>query len=186
MTSTRYVFFDGESSSLTAHRRPIEIAIIDEGGIEHDWMIAIPADCADWDPASQEIHGITRAELISGGRPGWVVAREFLAALDGAAIVSDGPEFDAGLIETLLSDADLPPIRVRHIDDVITSEITRLATALPPGSLTKPLCLSILRDAKEEAGRLAPIRHRALADARHIRAQYLAVKHRVDTLVASA
>jgi hypothetical protein len=77
---------------------PIEIGIadVDEGTVR-SWLVrpdgAWLADL-NWDPAAENVHGISRDRLDAEGLPREQVAREVLEAVDGRLVLSDYPEFE--------------------------------------------------------------------------------------------
>jgi hypothetical protein len=57
-----------------------------------DWGLA-----ERWDEAAEDIHAITRADLLRVGRPAWDIARRMNAMLAGRALFSDSPHDEAWL-----------------------------------------------------------------------------------------
>jgi len=149
MTIITPVFYDCEASDLEGY--PIEIGwaftdleigtIVSESHLirpPEDWPVK-----ASWDRAAERLHGITLAQLWRDGRPTWEVARRMNTVLDGRELFSDALQDETWL--RLLFDAAGP-------DPTFTIRRTDATYAR----------------AKALAAELAPRRHRAEADARHL------------------
>lgn len=71
-------FIDFEASSLSPDSYPIEVAWNHSDGSVENHLIS-PADVSEWTDWSvrlQEVHGLTRRELIERGKsPSWVSQR---------------------------------------------------------------------------------------------------------------
>ena len=165
MTIITPVFYDCEASDLEGY--PIEIGwaftdleigtIVSESHLirpPEDWPVK-----ASWDRAAERLHGITLAQLWRDGRPTWEVARRMNTVLDGRELFSDALQDEAWL-RLLFDAAGLDPtFTIRRTDARIL--ISRVAADLGMDEAT-------YARAKALAAELAPRRHRAEADARHL------------------
>src|SRR5579864_5644507 len=165
MPSTLPVFYDCEASGLDGF--PIEIGwaftepktgvIMSEGH-----LIRPPASWlaeGRWDPDAEALHGVSLVQLHAEGRPVWEVARHMNQALDGRELFSDSP-LDQVWLRRIFDEAGLDPdFIVRKMD--AEALIMTLAT-------NRGLDADVYAKVKVTAARLAPRRHRAEADARHL------------------
>ena len=154
------VFYDIEASSLDGF--PIEIgwawADVASGTIISEGHLIRPAAVWDvhgtWDPAAASRHRIAIDDLFRQGRPTFEVAHRMNSAVHGSELFADSP-FDEHWLTLLFEAAGLEPdFRVRRTDPEVL--IASLA-----GDRARYV------EAKREAARIAPTKHRAEADARH-------------------
>ena len=159
------VFYDCEASALEGF--PIEIgwafADAKTGAIRSEsHLIRPPADWPIekmWDPDAEKLHGIRLSQLRRDGESVQEVAERMNRLLDGRELFSDDPHDEAWL-GLIFAAAGLEP----------TFTLPRLdARTLIAGLATeRGMDAATLAQAKADAARLAPRRHRAEADARHL------------------
>ena len=100
---------DFEASSLNmAISYPIEVGYTN-GIMEWSSLIIPHPDWFDWDPASQEIHGIAREELFAKGKSGPEVCSIMNKHLAGEIIYCDGGMYDILWLHRLFDAADMKP-----------------------------------------------------------------------------
>jgi hypothetical protein len=111
-----------------------------------------------WDPAAQALHGISPGQLRSHGRTVSEIAQRMNRVLDGRELFSDSP-LDAVWLRRILEEAGVDPsFTIRRMDaEVLISELAA-NRGLDAGAYAR---------AKTVAAQLAPLRHRAEADARY-------------------
>ena len=154
------VFYDIEASSLDGF--PIEVgwAWVEpaSGTIVSEGHLIRPASVWDvhatWDPAAASCHRIGIDDLFRQGRPAFEVARRMNSNVRGSELFADSP-FDEHWLTLLFAAAGLEPaFRVRRTDP----EVLIACLAGDRGRYA---------EAKREAARIMPMKHRAEADARH-------------------
>jgi len=165
MTTPTPVFYDCEASGLEGY--PIEVgwAFTDPGTgalVSESQLIKPPEEWPvkeSWDRAAERLHGIALDQLRREGRPVWEVARRMNTALSGLELFSDAPQDEAWL--RLLFDAAgfEPTFTIRRKDARV--EISQAAADCG-------LDEAAYACAKALATEMAPRRHRAEADARHL------------------
>lgn len=151
-------FIDLEASGLGSRSWPVEVGwAIGEG--EPVAMLIKPdktwTDDA-WDPAAQALHGLDRAALERDG----VCVQEACAALNAAfqdaEVYSDAPDWDGFWLFRLYSAAGMRQSFSLH----------------DYGTLMRRLAGGREEELFHRASRLAPRRHRAADDARHLQTLY--------------
>lgn len=165
MTVPTPVFYDCEASDVEGY--PIEVgwAFVDRAAgaiVSESHLIKPPEDWPvkeSWDRAAERLHRISLSQLHREGRPVWEVARRMNAALGGRELFSDAPQDEAWL--GLLFDAAgvEPSFTIRRTDARILISQAAADHGMSQADYTR---------AKELAAQLAPRRHRAEADARHL------------------
>jgi hypothetical protein len=165
MTTPTPVFYDCEASDLEGY--PIEVgwAFTDLGTralVSESHLIKPPAEWPvkeSWDRAAERLHGIALAQLWRDGRPVWEVARRMNAVLAGQELFSDAPQDETWL--RLLFDAAgfEPTFIIRRTDARILISQAAADRGLDEAAYAR---------AKALAAEMAPRRHRAEADARHL------------------
>src|SRR5215831_9648548 len=87
----RIAFLDCEASSVDEHHSyPIEVGWCFAESCKAESHLILPhPDWLDWDPQSQELHGLSRKILFEKGEPGPLVARRLIALLADAVVYSD-------------------------------------------------------------------------------------------------
>ncbi len=159
------VFYDCEASDMEGY--PIEIgwAFLDpEAGtvVSESHLIRPPDDWPikeSWDPAAERLHGIALSQLWLDGRPVWEIGRRMNEALGGRELFSDAPQDEAWLRQLFDAAGLEPTFLVRRTDARVL--ISRVAG-------DRGLDEAAYARAKAKAVALAPRRHRAEPDARHL------------------
>jgi len=149
-------FLDLEASSLDDGSFPIEIAWVDQQGVGETYLIQPQWNWTDWSPASEKIHGISRAQLARDGKSAAEVAQRAREALGDAILCSDNPAFDQYWLGMLLEVIDCPPFNVNDLMAVLRAEI---------GVPDHEAAIQHLLQTVEHEGRRQRGRHRALPDA---------------------
>jgi hypothetical protein len=167
MTTPTPVFYDCEASDLEGY--PIEVgwAFTDLGSgalVSESHLIKPPAEWPvkeSWDRAAERLHGIALVQLWQEGRPVWDVARRMNMALGGRELFSDAPQDEAWL--RLLFDAAgcEPSFTIRRTDARVL---------ISHAAADRGLDEAAYAHAERLAIEIAPRRHRAEADARHLAA----------------
>ena len=159
------VFYDCEASALEGF--PIEI-----GWAFRDTKLSIitseshlilpPAHWPIkemWDPDAEKLHGIRLIQLQRCGEPVQQVAGRMNRLLDGRELFSDDPHDEAWLLLIFAAARLQPTFALPRMD--AKTLIAKLATE-------RGMDAAALGQAKVDAARLAPRRHRAEADARNL------------------
>ena len=159
------VFYDCEATDLEGY--PIEIgwAFTDPGTgalVSESHLIKPPAEWPvreSWDRAAERLHGIAFERLLQDGRPAWEVAQRVNMALNGRELFSDAPQDEAWL--RLLFDAAgcEPAFTIRRTDARVLISQAAVHSGLDEAAYAHAKGLAI---------EMAPRRHRAEADARHL------------------
>ena len=136
-------FIDFEASGIAPDSYPIEVAVVYPGG-EYQTLIQPARYWDHWSYDAQDMHQITREQLILEGTPPLAVAKEMNRLFDGKILCSDNPA-DCYWLDVLYEAAGIDP----------TFEV-------------KPIESFVGREAASEILRRLPVRkgHRALQDAR--------------------
>lgn len=111
-------FLDFEASSLRSTSYPIEVAWNDPTGAIEAHLIS-PAGIerwTDWSIEAEQLHGISRATLLTGGKPPSWICRRMNHQLAGTVVYSDDPEYDQMWLATLfaVSSCGGPAFTVHH------------------------------------------------------------------------
>lgn len=130
------VFIDFEASSLSPQSWPIEVGVawLDGKRVVYESKLIRPrAEWPedDWNPESEEVHGIPRSEL-DGADAADEVAAWLLTIVDGRPLVSDAPEFDQRWCDRLLGK---PGPVLDDFDRVLWSAFSREDGTVAPGRL---------------------------------------------------
>ena len=155
------VAIDFEASSLARDSWPIEIGLAwldltsSDPKIE-TWSSLIrpePDWCESlWDPAAEEIHGISLNRLKAEGRPAWDVAIDALALVEGKTLVSDAPTFDTRWFWKLLdASPQAPAFVIRDFDEIAAALLGKEGLA---DAWTRLEALEVPHRAGEDAARL--------------------------------
>ncbi|WP_158682557.1 hypothetical protein [Pseudomonas sp. XWY-1] len=102
---THYVDF--EASGIAPDSYPIEIAVVHPAG-EYQSLIKPVRYWQHWSYDAQDMHGITREQLLSDGKPAATIAQELNELFAGQYLVSDARE-DSHWFEALYDAAELDP-----------------------------------------------------------------------------
>ena len=158
ITPDKIAFIDLEASGLGSKSWPVEVgwAFADS---EPESMLILPhpswPDDA-WDENAEKLHGIPLTELRKNGMPARDVCLALNEALEGAMVYSDAPDWDGFWLFRLFSAAGV-----------------RQSFMLQDyGALVRRLGVTGDHELFARAARLAPRRHRAAADARHLQTLY--------------
>lgn len=136
-------FIDFEASGIAPDSYPIEVAVVFPGG-EYQALIQPASYWDHWSYDAQDMHGLSREQLILEGTPPLAVAKEMNQLFDGKILCSDNPA------------------------DCFWLDVLYEAAGIEPTFSVSPLEVFIGREAATEALALRPpFRvHRALGDAR--------------------
>lgn len=135
-------FIDFEASGIAPDSYPIEVAVVFPGG-EYQALIRPAGYWDHWSYDAQDMHGLSREQLILEGTPPLEVAQAMNRLFDGKTLCSDNPA-DCFWLDVLYEAAGIKAtFEVKPIESFVGREV-----------------------ASEISGRL-PIRkgHRALLDA---------------------
>jgi hypothetical protein len=160
-----WALLDIEASSLHEGGFPIEIAWIDDGGVEATYLIGPEPTWREWSYASECVHRIGYDTVVADGEPAAKVAREIFSDLSQAkAIFTDNPEFDGRWLSMLLATAGLGPDAL-PLQDLVALEAKLMVPILHRfPRVFRAENARIRRLAHEHADRTSPRTHRALAD----------------------
>lgn len=155
----KLAFIDLEASGLGARSWPLEVGwALAESGEPVSLLIKPDNSWSDdaWDANAERLHGLNRMVLERDGKSARDVCNSMNAALAGADVFSDAPDWDGFWLFRLFSAGGV-----------------RQAFALKDfGRLLRPLAGARENDLLRRASALAPRRHRAAADALHLRTLY--------------
>ncbi|MEO1014747.1 MAG: hypothetical protein AAFX08_06105 [Pseudomonadota bacterium] len=153
-------FLDFEASGLGPRSWPVEVGWAIVGGDVEAILIKPSPDWrADaWDPAAERLHGLSREELNRDGETPEAVCSKLEAAIAGCDVYADAPAWDEFWLHQLYGAARVKPT-------------FRLADF---GALMRPIAAGREAEIFAVANACAPRRHRADADAAHLRAIYAA------------
>jgi DNA polymerase III epsilon subunit-like protein len=162
-----HVFLDFEASSLHEDSYPIEVGwVAEDGACESHLIRPAPFWTADWDPAAEALHGLSRERLLAEGEPYDDVARRTLEALGPHEVLVSAPSWDGKWMSVLLRAAGLPrhALRLKDADEAHTRCALDILGAHVTQAEAPVVAAALLQAARR--GLDAPPRHRALADAR--------------------
>ena len=83
-------FIDFEASGIAPDSYPIEVAVVFPGG-EYQALIQPASYWDHWSYDAQDMHGLSREQLILEGTPPLAVAKEMNQLFDGKILCSDNP-----------------------------------------------------------------------------------------------
>lgn len=135
-------FIDFEASGIAPDSYPIEVAVVYPVG-EYQALIQ-PASCWDhWSYDAQDMHDLSREQLVSEGLPPLEVAMAMNRLFDGKTLCSDNPA------------------------DCFWLDVLYEAACIEPTFAVKPVEAFLGREAASEVCSRLPVRkgHRALPDA---------------------
>ncbi|PHX39732.1 hypothetical protein AO263_34640 [Pseudomonas sp. NZIPFR-PS5] len=100
-------FVDFEASGIAPDSYPIEIAVV---AADFECQVLIrPVDYwAHWSFDAQDMHGISRENLLANGLEPSFIATELNARFDGARLCSDSPQ-DGFWLDTLYEAVGIGP-----------------------------------------------------------------------------
>ncbi|MGR6496937.1 hypothetical protein IYR97_08020 [Pseudomonas fulva] len=100
-------FVDFEASGIAPDSYPVEIAVVHPGG-EYQALIKPVRYWQHWSYDAQDMHQISRDQLMAEGKPAATVAQELNELFAGLYLVSDAGE-DSYWLEALYEAAELDP-----------------------------------------------------------------------------
>ena len=152
-------FVDLEASGLNAQSWPIEAGWVHADGAEPVSILIKPAEDwkeTGWDRQAAGLHGISREQLQREGVDLVTACRRLNAVFAGCTVYSDAPDWDSFWLYRLFTSA-----RMRQ-----SFQLSNFA------DFVRPLMVGREDAILDEAEKLAPRRHRAGADARHLQTIY--------------
>jgi hypothetical protein len=189
-------FVDFEASSLGKSGFPIEIAWIDQSGKGESHLIR-PANewltpgNPEWSKASERIHGISLATLMTEGVPCEQVAKRAAGIIGSAQVFacSDAPSFDGRWLEMLLAAGSQPrSVRLLDVRRVYGWACRPLLDLLPLGDgpvreraeeRLREMVNDIVTSAEDEEALRPRVHHRALSDAESLWKTWRSIRERV-------
>ncbi len=115
---------DIEASGLHIDSYPIEVAILLNGKL-YSWLIKPEYSWKYWSKTAENMHGISKEELLQKGLPARQVADELnntLGATNGL-LYSDASEWDAGWLRKLYEDVGaIPYFYILPIQDLFSTD----------------------------------------------------------------
>lgn len=165
MATSSPVFYDCEASDLEGY--PIEIGwafteVATSAVASESHLIKPPAEWPvkeSWDRSAERLHGIALVQLSRDGRPVWEVAQRMNAALEGMELFSDSSQ-DERWLRILFDAAGFEP--------TFTISRTDAAILISQAAADCGLDEAAYWRTNITAAELAPRRHPAEADARHL------------------
>lgn len=155
---TAIAFVDVEASGLGPHSWPIEVGWGFTGSDPRAILIK-PADnwsMNAWEKPAEKLHGISPIQLVTEGKKPIEAALVLNAALGGATVYSDAPDYDSFWLFRLYDAAGIKPnYRLHDLGDLLRPIWTREPKELVDLAMTT-----------------APHIHRAAADVRHLQQMY--------------
>jgi len=92
---------DLEASGFGTNSYPIEIGVALADGRTVCYLICPQADWDHWDPSCEELHGLTRDQLLQFGRPAVEVANNLNQLLGTQTVYSDAWGYDLAWLSLL-------------------------------------------------------------------------------------
>lgn len=137
------IFLDFEASSLSDASYPVEVGWCDHA-LTKGWAATIKPHSAwrEWGAGAEQLHGLTRERIESGGLPVAEVMARLNADLEGQEIVSDNPEWERFWLGRLAAAAGVvPTFNVSEVDfeAVLTGAIQQAGVGAPDVLLLKLL-----------------------------------------------
>jgi len=155
-------FLDIEASGFGRGSYPIEIGIATAEGRCHCFLITPCNDWSHWDPAAEQVHGISRQLLHQHGLSVNHVAEQLNQLLAGRTLYTDAWGYDSSWLMRLYDAADRWP------NFKLESLLTRLTESQR----------NQWHNARQQAfARISQRRHRASADARAAQLAYEILTH---------
>ena len=169
-------FIDFEASSLRSASYPIEVAWNRPDGTIEAYLIS-PAGIPrwmDWSPEAEKLHGISRATLLTTGKPPAWICRRLHHQLTGTVVYSDEPDYDGAWLTELFaaSYAGAPTFTIQSADDL-------LMRLLGPRFGSRIQAQPHLEAMKQTARRQVAGRHRAAWDVQYLVTLYTIAKRGV-------
>lgn len=147
MSETPTYFIDFEASGIAPDSYPIEVAVVYPGG-EYQSLIQPARYWDHWSYDAQDMHGLSREQLIAEGTSPLGVAQAMNQLFDGKVLCSDNPA------------------------DCYWLDVLYEAAGIEAAFEVKPLESFVGREAASEILKRLPLRrgHRALQDVHAIKA----------------
>ena len=134
MTELPSHFIDFEASGIAPDSYPIEVAVVYPGG-EYQALIQPVHYWDHWNYDAQDMHQITREQLIAEGTPPLAVAQAMNDLFDGKILCSDNPA-DCYWLDVLYEAAGIEAtFEVKPLETFIGREPATKALALRPAFL---------------------------------------------------
>lgn len=171
-TDREPVFYDIEASGLEGV--PIEIgwAFVDHSDVvSRSFLVKPPLDWhidGAWDDAAEALHGITRGDLIQHGLHPLKIASKMNEELAGRELFSDSA-FDEPWLRQLFDAAG--------IETAFAIRLTGAEIYIAGEAASRGIVGTAFDALRKRAAKIAPILHRAEADARHLVVQWLLVQN---------
>ncbi|MDY6920712.1 MAG: hypothetical protein SV765_10935 [Pseudomonadota bacterium] len=99
------IILDIEASGFGTGSYPIEIGVAMPDGTLHVWLIRPLAHWTHWQASAEQVHGISREQLLEQGRSPREVADELNELLAGQVVYSDGWGVDRTWLALLFHEA---------------------------------------------------------------------------------
>lgn len=115
-------FVDFEASGIAPDSYPIEVAVVFPGG-EYKALIKPASYWDHWSYDAQDMHGLTREQLILEGTPPLEVAQAMNQLFDGKILCSDNPA-DCYWLDVLYEAAGIEPtFTVQPIESFVGRDV---------------------------------------------------------------
>lgn len=159
------VFLDFEASSLASGSYPIEVAWSDADACIESHLIS-PAGITtwtDWSSSAQQLHGLTREQLLTSGKSPMWVARRMNEQLSGQMAYTDNPDYDGFWLEQLFKKTNglKPAFSLGHVDDLLMSLIC-------PELSNAAYAKHLIETMKSMARQMVSGQHRAASDVQYL------------------
>ena len=92
---------DIEASGFGKGSFPIEIGVAAETSVIYSWLVKPEHDWVHWQQEAEQLHGISRQQLMDEGEPAVVIASQLNELFEGQTLYSDGWGFDSGWLSLL-------------------------------------------------------------------------------------
>ncbi len=152
------IIIDVEASGFGSNSYPIEIGLAMDDGSSHCFLLQPPEHWRHWDREAEKLHGLTRNQLLTFGKPLQKVAMALNELLGCRTVYSDAWGNDQSWIALLFDEVGmLPSFRLDHILSIMDEP-------------------QLAHWEQTRAGVIAEMelrRHRASSDARIIQHTYL-------------
>lgn len=168
---TMPIIIDVEASGFGSNSYPIEIGVAMEGGQSHCYLLCPLEEWRHWDREAERLHGLSRDQLLTFGKPLKEVALALNNLLGCRTVYSDAWGHDQSWIALLFDAVDmLPSFRIDHVLSITDQD------QLPLWDAAR---------AKMEA-ELDQGRHRASIDAKIIQLTYQRTRQMLASELRSA
>ncbi len=102
-----YSFIDVEASGLGVGSYPIEVGVALPNGKTRCTLICPPPHWSHWDGSAEDVHGISRDQLLVNGRSVFKVAMMLNEWLDGQTVYTDAWGNDSCWLARLFAEAGI-------------------------------------------------------------------------------